>query len=69
MIAVAIPRCEASVIDGDETASGRTHAWQIVGADPSLLELLIGFARGAAEGGPRWWRGDVAADRRRRLSR
>jgi hypothetical protein len=37
MIAVAIPRCEASVIDEDETASGRTHAWQIAGADPSFF--------------------------------
>ena len=42
MIAVATPRCEASVIDGGmsgagEVAGGRTHAWPIVGADRSVF--------------------------------
>ncbi len=59
MIAVAIPRCEASMIDeaGDvsgagEVAGGRGCVRPIGRADPSFLELLIGSATGLARAGP-----------------
>jgi hypothetical protein len=59
MIAVAIPRCEASVIDDGggrvrrrRGGERRMHVRRIGRADPSFLELLIGSATGLARAGP-----------------
>jgi len=76
MIAVAIPRCEAAVIDdgrdvsgAGETAGGGCTSRRSVALILPFLELLKGSARGAAESRPWGGRYDVAANRRRRLSR
>ena len=59
MIAVAIPRCEASVIDeaGDvsgagEMAGGRRTSCRSAAPVLPFLELLIGSATGLARAGP-----------------
>ena len=69
MIAVAIPRCEASVIDeagdvsgaGEVASGGHTSGGSAAPILP-FLELLNGSARGAAEG--RTWGRSLRCGRR-----
>jgi hypothetical protein len=69
MIAVAIPRCEASVIDeagdvsgaGEVAGGGHTSGGSAAPILP-FLELPIGSARGAAEG--RTWGRSLRCGRR-----